>query len=130
MQTDNWEKVKNLLDEVLQVKASERQIFLNKSGINGEIRAEVESLIAFEAKAENLMNLSAIEFSTDFFAEDDSASALIGQQIGVYQIIREIGFGGMGAVYLAERKDEKFEQQVAIKMLKREYNTKKIRQPF
>jgi serine/threonine protein kinase len=127
---ENWEQVKDLLDQVLQVEVSERRNFLDQSGINGEIRAEVESLIAFETEAENLMNLSAIEFSKDFFSEEDDSSALLGQQIGVYRIIREIGYGGMGAVYLGERIDGKFEQKVAIKLLKREFNTARLRQSF
>ncbi|MGI8493955.1 MAG: serine/threonine protein kinase, partial [Pyrinomonadaceae bacterium] len=64
-----------------------------------------------------------------FFAEDDS-EALAGQKIGNYRIIREIGRGGMGAIYLAERADGKFEQQVAVKMLKRELNTGVLRRNF
>lgn len=130
MQNNDWEKVKDLLDEVLQVEASERQHFLNKSNHQTKIRVEVESLIAFENEAENLMNLSAIEFSKDFFEEDDSSETLIGQQIGVYRIVREIGYGGMGAVYLAERNDGKFEQKVALKLLKREFNIKRLRHSF
>lgn len=130
MQPSNWEQVKDLLDQVLQVEVSERRNFLDISGINGEIRAEVESLIAFETEAENLMNLSAIEFSQDFFNEEDSFNSVIGQQIGVYQISEELGSGGMGAVYLAERNDGKFEQKAAIKMLKREFNTKRLRRSF
>lgn len=130
MQTDNWEQVKELLDEVLQIEPSKRKIFLRKSTVSDQIKAEVESLIAFEDEAENLMNLSAIEFSKDFFSEEEETNALLGQQIGVYQIIREIGYGGMGAVYLAERNDGKFEQKVALKLLKREMNTAAIRRRF
>lgn len=130
MQNENWEKVKELLEDVLELDISKRRDFLDNSGINKEIRAEIESLIAFETEAENLMNLSAIEFSKDFFAEEEAPNALLGQNIGVYRIIREIGYGGMGAVYLAERNDGKFEQNVALKMLKREMNTAAIRRRF
>lgn len=130
MRTENWEKVKELLDEVLQIEPSNRQTFLKKVGVSNEIRAEVESLIAFESEAENLMNMSAIEFSKDFFADEENSNSLIGQQIGNYRIIRELGYGGMGAVYLAERTDGKFEQKVALKLLKREMNTSAIRRHF
>ena len=41
-----------------------------------------------------------------------------GKQFGHYKIIREIGAGGMGAVFLAERDDGEFEQQVAIKIIR------------
>jgi eukaryotic-like serine/threonine-protein kinase len=45
------------------------------------------------------------------------ADAFAGRSVGPYRILREIGRGGMGAVYLAERADEQFEKQVAIKLL-------------
>ncbi len=131
MQPDNWEKIKNLLDEVLQIKPSERQKFIQSSGCPKEVCIEVESLIAFEAQADQLMNLTAIEFSKDFFAgENDSGNPLIGHQIGVHRIVSELGIGGMGAVYLAERNDGKIEQKAAIKMLKREFNVEKLRHSF
>ena len=47
------------------------------------------------------------------------SAAVTGQQIGSYQIIRELGRGGMGAVYLAARADESFDKQVALKLIKR-----------
>lgn len=130
MPNTNWEKVKELLDEVLQIEPAKRLTYLRKAEISKEVRAEIESLISFENDAENLMNLSAIEFSKDFFAEEEDSNALVGQQFGVYKIIREIGYGGMGAVYLAERNDGKFEQKVALKLLKREMNTSAIRRRF
>ena len=70
-------------------------------------------------------------YSKDFFAENESrADSVINQKIGIYKIVRELGGGGMGAVYLAERTDGKFSQLVAIKMLRREFNTEKIRRNF
>ena len=55
---------------------------------------------------------------------------LIGQKIGNYKIVREIGYGGMGAVYLANEADGKFEQKVALKLLKREMNTAALAATF
>ena len=43
---------------------------------------------------------------------------LAGRRIGAYRIVRELGRGGMAAVYLAERADEQFRKQVAIKLVK------------
>jgi eukaryotic-like serine/threonine-protein kinase len=129
MQNENWKKVKDLLDEVLQIETSERQNFLENSGVSAEVRAEVESLLAFEEESEDLMHLSAVEFSKDFF-DGESENALIGQQIGNYKIVSELGYGGMGAVYLATRTDGKFKQKVALKLLKREMNTAALRRRF
>ena len=51
--------------------------------------------------------------------EDDAAVDLTGERIGPYRIVRSLGRGGMGEVFLAERADEQFRQQVAIKLVRR-----------
>lgn len=131
MHTENWKQIKELLQEVLSLAPEKREQFLTDSGASPEIRAEVESLLAFETESEDLMRLSAVEFSKDFFEpEDDAANHLIGQHFGAYKIVRELGQGGMGAVYLATRTDGKFKQQVALKLLKREMNTAALRRRF
>ena len=127
-QTD-WTKVSKILEDVLAVEPAKRKQFLDQIQIKKDIRREIEILLSLEEKAEKSLHLSAFEFTDDFF-EEDEINPNIGQQIGVYEIKEEIGFGGMGAVYLGERTDEKFSQKVAIKMLRRELNTKKIRKTF
>ncbi len=130
MKEKDWKNVKELLQKILTFEANKRIEYLNNISVSVEVRSEVESLLAFESEAEDMMHLSAIDFSKDFFAGDEAKHLLIGQKIGVYQIIRELGYGGMGAVYLAERKDGKFEQKVALKLLKREMNTAALRRRF
>lgn len=127
MQAAKWKKVKDVLNDVLELEVSERNRFL--SNFDDEIRVEVESLLVFETESEDVMRLSAVEFSKDFF-DEDTENPLLGQQIGNYKIIRELGQGGMGAVYLGTRTDGKFEQKVALKLLKREMNTSAIRRRF
>ncbi len=129
MQAEKWKKVKEILAEVLELEAHERQNYLNDSEISAEIRAEVQSLITFDKDSEDLMNLSAVEFTKDFFDEDEK-NTIFGQNFGIYRVIGELGYGGMGAVYLAERTDGKFEQRVALKLLKREMNTAALRRRF
>jgi serine/threonine protein kinase/TolB-like protein/Tfp pilus assembly protein PilF len=63
-------------------------------------------------------------------ALDAEADTLIGRHIGAYRIVREIGRGGMGAVYLAERADEQFQKQVAVKLIKRGMDTDAILRRF
>lgn len=58
------------------------------------------------------------------------SDTMIGQTFGVYKIVREIGRGGMGLVYLAERIDGAFRQNAAIKILKRGVDTDSILKRF
>src|SRR5688572_1588422 len=59
-----------------------------------------------------------------------SAVSLVGQRLGAYELIREIGRGGMGTVYLARRADQEFEKEVAIKLLKRGTDTDEVLRRF
>jgi predicted Ser/Thr protein kinase len=129
MEADNWKTIKGHLLEALRLDAHARAAYLDRAGITAEARAEVESLLALEADAQDFMSLPAGEFSGDIFASSES-DALIKQRIGAYEIVSELGYGGMGAVYLARRADGKFEQTVAVKMLRREFNTERLRRTF
>ena len=52
--------------------------------------------------------------------------SLTGQRLGAYRVVREIGHGGMGAVYLATRDDDQYRKQVAIKVVKRGMDTAEV----
>ena len=64
------------------------------------------------------------ESSADCDSSDDGSSASVavepieGQRLGPYRIMRKLGSGGMGDVYLAERADEEYQQRVAIKLVR------------
>ncbi len=130
MTEENWKNLKEIVSETLNLPPSERNKFLDKANLSAEIRAEVESLLAFDEASEDFMKLSAVTFSRDFLPSDQPQESLFEKQIGNYKIISELGIGGMGAVYLGERIDGKFAQKAAIKMLKREFNTEIIRRSF
>lgn len=130
MKAETWNQVKDILNQVLEIEPTGRQDFLEQSNVSPEIIAEVESLLACEHAATGLMDAPAIAFAQSFLDDDGPDNALVGKNIGVYKIVGELGYGGMGAVYLAERADGKFEQRVALKLLKRELNTSTLRQRF
>lgn len=131
MQAENWITIKKVLQELFNLTPFEREEFWAKSDLSAEIKDEVKSLLEFEEESEKFMSATAGNLTGElFFEKEKRKHQIIGQRIGIYEIVGELGFGGMGAVYLAERKDEKFEQKVAIKMLKREFNVEKIRRNF
>ncbi len=94
MQTENWTTIKELLQNALNVLPVERGKFLDETGINGDIRREVESLLTYETSAEDFMSVTASGYTRDFFnGSGYSENSLVGQQIGVYEITGELGFG-------------------------------------
>ncbi|HEX6188944.1 MAG TPA: serine/threonine-protein kinase [Pyrinomonadaceae bacterium] len=131
MQPENWKTIKAALLEALELDTSGRRAYLDNADLSPEVRAEVESLLTQQNNSKDFMSLTASGFARELFdGSGSSADPLINQKIGIYEIVSELGLGGMGAVYLAMRRDGKFEQKVAIKMLKREFNTEKIRRTF
>lgn len=132
MKSEEWQKITELLEAALDLEPAKRREFCAQIGAKNspELQREVESLLACEISVEPFLASPSVAFSTALFIDEDAPDALLGQQIGAYKIEREIGFGGMGAVYLATRSDGKFEQTVAVKMLKRELNTAAIRRRF
>lgn len=84
-------------------------------GTDVELRAEVESLLAYDTNGDGWIS---------GLVEDAAASVLVGDllpgsHVGPYRVVREIGRGGMGTVCLAERDDQAYQKQVAIKLVKR-----------
>ena len=131
MKPDNWKKISEILPDCLELNVSERRKYLDELHLSPELNSELEFFLAFENEAEDFMSETATGVTKDFFSPlEFDENPTVGQRIGVYKIEKEIGFGGMGAVYLATRADGKFEQKAAIKLLKREFNVEKIRQSF
>jgi non-specific serine/threonine protein kinase/serine/threonine-protein kinase len=119
MNPERWLQVKNVIEAVLERPLSERSAYLDKScGADSELLSEVESLLVFESYV-NEDIFENIHLPHVFTEESkDQSGGFIGKQIGKYRIESELGSGGMGVVFLAERVDGDFEQKVAIKFLR------------
>ncbi|MGH9801446.1 MAG: WD40 repeat domain-containing serine/threonine protein kinase, partial [Blastocatellia bacterium] len=112
MNDERWQQIDEILQAAFDLEPHERPAFLDEACAgDDELRREVESLLAHEDSAEYFIETSAMKIVARDFTEED----LSGQQIGHYRIIKPIGAGGMGKVYLAE--DKKLKRQVAIKFL-------------
>lgn len=131
---DLWDRADRLFDQALDLPAAERGAFLDRAcGGEAALRALVERLLG-----------SAEKTAPANRAADRALSGLLrgglgreletageneppaGTQVGRYRLVREIGRGGMAVVYLAERADGQFEQQVALKLLKRGFDTDEL----
>ena len=131
MRTEEWTKVEELLNAVLELAPAERDKFLDQASADApELRREVESLLGCEEKVNGFLAAPAFAFAGDFFNGRDALDAHAGQTIGNYRILREIGRGGMGAVFLAERADGEFKQEVALKVVRRSFADTELKRRF
>jgi eukaryotic-like serine/threonine-protein kinase len=113
MTPERWKQVDQLLQDALDREPSDRVVFLSKAcDGDDELRREVESLLGFHERAENLFESPPSEVAVDLLMAKESRA---GQTIKHYQLIRRIGRGGMGEVYLA--RDERLGRPAALKLL-------------
>ncbi len=114
MTAERWGEVKAVLAAVLDSDPRERSQTLDKlCSADPDLKREVESLLALEDRAGTALE-SSVAPGARFRAQITSRPP---QSIGAYKIVRELGRGGMGVVYLGERADGEFRKQVAIKLI-------------
>jgi len=129
MTEQDREKINDVVADALSLDAGDRAAFLSGAELTEKQLAEARSLLSMADGATSMLDAPAIAFSKDFFPAEDTAH-LAGKAVGTFTIIRDLGHGGMGAVYLASRKVGGKEQRVALKLLKREVNSSVFRQRF
>ncbi len=126
MTPGRWSEVKTVLSGVLDADPRERPEILDRlCGGDTELRTTVESLLAMESKADQFD--TAVLPGTALWGETSEPRPT---QIGPYTILNEIGRGGMGVVYLAERADGEYRKRVAIKLITSPRRDKTLDQRF
>ncbi len=114
MDSDRWHEVDGLFAEALDRPPAERPVFLEAvCGGDPVLRQEVERLLAADQAASQFLSSSPGDLLR--LVLDDQEE---GGRLGPYRLLRTIGSGGMGTVYLARREDEHYQRDVAIKVLR------------
>ncbi|MFN7927796.1 MAG: protein kinase [Blastocatellia bacterium] len=117
MENNRWREIERLFDETLELPEADRAAFLAHACCGDEsLQREVYSLLAAHEQANGFLASHAAPLPAKQILQRPAASTT--ERIGPYQLLRELAQGGMGSVWLAQRADEQYHQQVAIKLLK------------
>jgi serine/threonine protein kinase len=116
MTSERWARIQELFFGAIALKADEREEFI-ESACAGDslLRRQLESLIQCDESSEGVIT-APVAAAVGRAAFSDVLAP--GERVGTYSILRELGRGGMGAVYLAARAGEQFKQNVAIKVVR------------
>lgn len=113
MTPETWKKIGSIVERALACAAADREQYLHQVYEEApELRAEIEAMLAaYEENSDFLESpaISGITFDAD---------ALPSRYIGPYRVMRHIGQGGMGEVFLAQREDGPVNQPVAVKLIR------------
>src|SRR5213080_1857029 len=128
--SERWKRVDAVFEQALELPQDQRAAFLQENcNSDAEVRREVESLLSSHERAGNFIDQPSLFFGDDTL-RDNGSTLQAGELIGSYRIVRELGRGGMGAVYLAERADAQYKKRVAIKLIKRGMDTDAVLRHF
>ena len=129
MTPERWKQIRTLFDQALDLAPSDRVAFLDEACQGDEdARAQVEALLRKDAATPALLDASLSELAA--LLPKERSTPLETDRVGSYRLIEEIGRGGMGTVYLAERDDDQYRRRVALKLVKRGMDTEEILHRF
>ncbi len=124
-----WQAIDRLFDAALERPPAERAAFVEAAAGDRGLIDAVMALLQAEQDSQGRFESPSIPVS-DVFAAQTAAGGSGPRTIGPYTVVRELGRGGMGTVYLAEREGDGFTQRVAIKVLRRGMDTEDVLRRF
>ncbi|MBM3782898.1 MAG: serine/threonine protein kinase [Acidobacteria bacterium] len=117
---DRWQRIEQLFLAAAELPEAERATFVEREAAgDAELLDAVNGMLRHSDDSDSRILAAVQETAVAAAADADALPA----QIDRYTVVRELGRGGMGMVYLAERSDREFRQQVAIKVVKRGMDT-------
>lgn len=118
MDADRWQQIQDIYLDAADLPPGEREAFLTDACRgDADLRTEVESLLAAEETGDPLLE-SSLDDLVLLMEEPAGSPQSDPQRAGPYRILEEIGRGGMGTVYRAERADDQYTREVALKLVR------------
>ena len=122
MKAERFRQIRNLFDAVMERSADSRNEFLREACQGDEdLMVEVGKLLAAQGQPTAWIDESLL---------GSAGKRLEGRRIGHYQILRQLGEGGMGAVYLASNECEADRHLVALKIVRPEAASSEVLRRF
>jgi serine/threonine-protein kinase len=116
---DRFRQADALFDAALDLPENDQGAFVaREAGDDHELRDEVLALLTAHGSSEDFLERAVHGDASQLRDAWDAVIPVAPRRVGPFRVVREIGRGGMGAVYLAERDDAQFEQRVALKVVR------------
>jgi len=128
MDANQHQRVMQILSEAIEQEPDQRDQWLADVCVADEsLHVQVARLLAHHSSASKFLEESPL---VGAIRTDSESEPIIESRVGMYRILRELGRGGMGVVYLAERDDLEFAKRAAVKVIKRGMDTDLVLQRF
>lgn len=125
MEKAKWARLQDVFHRAMEQPEESRSAFLQaECGNDPALLKKVQSLLLADA------DKSAVLGTNTLPPDPNSDLQMAGETVGAYRLVRRVGVGGMGSVFLAERSDGTFDREVALKVVKKGMDTEHVLQRF
>ncbi|BAC92013.1 serine/threonine-protein kinase [Gloeobacter violaceus] len=120
MTPEQWKQIREALSVALDRQGTDRLAYLDALRLEPQLRQCLDKLLAAHDQQDGFLSTPILGSPLESLLANRSptdVSWVAGRRLGAYRLVGELGRGGMGVVYLAERADGLFSKRVAIKVL-------------
>ncbi len=127
---ERWEEIDRLLETALDLPDADRIDAIRTAAAGDDQLASAVIRLLGRLHDDHRLSLPSGKLVEAAFAEQEPETVQPGDLLGRYRILSRLGRGGMATVYLAERADGSYQQQVALKLLRRGLDTEDLIRRF